>query len=183
MFFYALKGRGRNMIQKKLSISLLILIFVISFMLFWSVSCASETNVPKEIVKYAKDWPVANKDYSNSRASIDSKINSGNVSELGIAWAFAIPGASEWGAAATNPLILGNTVYLQDLKSSIYAIDFKNGELIWNKEYSLDNAGPTGPAIADGKIFITKGHYEAAALDMKGNELWSVKLSDTKMSA
>ena len=168
------------MVQKKLLISLLTLIVVISFMLFWSVSCASGTNVPKEIVKYEKDWPVANKDYSNSRASIDSKINSGNVSELGVAWAFAIPGASEWGAAATNPLILGNIVYLQDLKSSIYAIDFKNGELIWNKEYSLDNAGPTGPVIADGKIFITKGHYEAAALDMKGNELWTVKLSDNE---
>ena len=92
----------------------------------------------------------------------------------------SIPGASEWGAAATNPLILGNTVYLQDLKSSVYAINFKTGALIWSKEYNLDNAGPTGPAIAGGKIFITKGHYEAAALDMKGNELWSVKLSDNE---
>jgi len=166
--------------QKKILISLLILILIISLTLFLSVSCASAKGVPKEITKYAKDWPIANKDYSNSRSSFDSKINSSNVSKLGIAWAFVIPGASEWGAAATNPLILGNTVYLQDLKSSVYAINFKTGALIWSKEYNLDNAGPTGPAIAGGKIFITKGHYEAAALDMKGNELWSVKLSDNE---
>jgi len=140
----------------------------------------ADTSVPREVTKYAKGWPLANKDYSNSRASFDSSINSGNVDELGVAWAFTIPGASEWGAAATNPLILGSTVYLQDLKSSIYAIDFKDGNLIWSKEYNLDNAGPTGPAVADNKIFITKGHYEAAAIDLKGNELWSVKLSNNE---
>jgi len=43
---------------------------------------------------------------------MDSEINISNVSSLGIAWEFPIPGLGEWGAAATNPLILGETVYL-----------------------------------------------------------------------
>jgi len=166
--------------KNKLLISMLAIIAMISLMLLWSVSCAAGTAVPKEVTKYEKDWPLANKDYSNSRASFDSNINSGNVSKLDLEWTFAIPGVSEWGAAATNPLILGNTVYLQDMKSNMHAIDLKTGKLLWTKEYNLDQAGPTGPAIAGGKIFVPKGHYEIAALDMKGNELWSTKMSDNE---
>jgi len=45
-----------------------------------------------------------------------------------------IKGVSEWGAATTNPLIIGNTVYFQDLKSNIYAVDFKTGKQLWMKE-------------------------------------------------
>lgn len=78
---------------------------------------------------------------------------------------------SEWGAAATNPLILGDTIYFQDLKSNVYAVDFKTGQQIWMKEYNMDIAGPAGVSIGYGKIFAQKGRYEVMALDMKGNEI------------
>ena len=160
---------------------LIISVFLLSvFMVVWLISCAGAGPIPSEVKKYANDWPTANQNYSNTRAAVNSKIDASNVSKLEVDWAFPIKGVSEWGAAATNPLILGNIIYFQDLKSNVYAVDFKTGKLLWTKEYNLDQAGPTGPAIAYGKIFVPKGHYEVAALDMKGNELWSTKISDNE---
>lgn len=133
--------------------------------------------VPDEITKSANDWPMANHDYSNTRAYMGGGIDSKSINKLGLAWSLPITGVSEWGAATTNPLILGNNVYLQDLKSNIYSVDLTSGKLNWRKDYNLDIAGPNGLAIGWGKIFAQKGHYELTALDMTGKEIWSRKLS------
>ena len=144
-----------------------------------STQSPNSASIPPEITQHAKDWPISNKDYSNTRATTDSVIKSANVNTLGVAWTFDIPGIAEFGAAATNPLIAGNTVYLQDMKSNVFAINLKTGVKIWSKEYNTDVFGPEGPALGWGKIFMLKGHYEVAALDINnGNELWSMKLSD-----
>ena len=141
-------------------------------------SCLSQ-KIPPEIVRYGDEWPAANRDYSNTRATQDSSIDSQNVQTLNVSWTFKLTGFSEWGAAATNPLILNNMVYLQDLKSNVFAIDLATGKLLWQKDYNLDNFGPNGPAIGWDKLFVPKGHYEVAALSLKdGRELWSTKLSD-----
>ncbi len=39
--------------------------------------------------------------------------------------------------------------------------------------------GPNGPAVGWGKLFVTKGHYEIAALNLSsGEEMWSTQMSD-----
>jgi len=169
-----------NFIKKITKITIIsIIIISLVFLLAGTVnSCKKSSDIPQEFLKYSEDWPLPNKDFANTRESMDSEINISNVSSLGIAWEFPIPGLGEWGAAATNPLILGETVYLQDLKSNFFAIDLKTGKLNWKKDYNLDAYGPNGPAIGWDKIFLQKGNYEIAALDMTGNELWSTKLSD-----
>src|SRR4030043_1134718 len=88
-----------------------VIILIIVSLLFWVVSCTTSSDIPSEVKKYANDWPTANQNYSNTRAAVNSKIDSSNVSGLGVFWSFPIKGISEWGAATTNPLILGNTVY------------------------------------------------------------------------
>jgi hypothetical protein len=75
--------------------------------------------IPPEVEQFAAEWPMANKDYGNTRATFDSRINSHNVHELGVAWAFAIPGASKWGSAATNPLVANGIVYFQTLMTDL----------------------------------------------------------------
>jgi glucose dehydrogenase len=154
------------------------LLLVLLFSTSGILSCASGKLSP-EMVKYSDEWPSANRDYGNTRTTQDTMINSHNVDSLHVAWTFALTGFSEWGAAATNPLILNNTVYFQDLKSNVFAIDLATGKQLWEKEYNLDSFGPNGPAAGWGKLFVTKGHYEVAALNLKnGQELWSTKLSD-----
>src|SRR6202011_3608773 len=71
----------------------------------------------------ATDWPRANFDYANTRAAPNSSISSANVDQLGVAWTFGVARASTFGALATSPVVVNGTVYLQDLKSNVYAID------------------------------------------------------------
>ena len=155
-----------------------VIILIIVSLLFWMVSCTGSGGIPSEVKKYTNDWPTANQNFSNTRAAVNSKIDSSNVSGLGVFWSFPIKGISEWGAATTNPLILGNTVYFQDLKSNVYAVDFKNGKELWMKEYNEDSGAPSGLSVGYGKIFAMKGHFEIVALDMKGNELWKSTISE-----
>jgi glucose dehydrogenase len=124
------------------------------------------------------DWPSANLDYANTRAATGSTINSATVGQLATAWSFPIPGVSAYGAAATTPIISGNTVYFQDLQSNVYALDFTSGALKWHKDYNLPVEGPNGPALANGRLFVAAGPHALAAIDAEtGVEIWSTTLT------
>ena len=103
--------------------------------------------IPPEVTQYAKDWPLPNRDYANTRATMDTAINSGNVKSLGVAWAIPLPGRGIFGAASTTPIIIGNTAYFQDLGNNIFAIDLATGALKWKKLFNESNIGPNGIAI------------------------------------
>ena len=135
---------------------------------------------PPEVKQYARDWPLPNKDYESTRATTDSTINSGNVNTLGVAWSFPITGLGTFGGGTSNPIIAGNTVYFQDLKANVFALDLQTGAVKWKKEYnSAGVEGPNGPAIGWGKVFAHKDAYTLAALDIEtGQELWATKLSN-----
>jgi glucose dehydrogenase len=123
--------------------------------------------IPEEIIQYGNDWPLPNKDYSNTRATSNSGIDSTNVANLTLAWSYQIPGVGGSGGAASNPLILGNTVYLQDLKGNVVALDFQTGNVLWSKIYNSPGiVGPNGPGVGYGKIFVAKDLYNVTALDM-----------------
>ncbi|HWQ89017.1 MAG TPA: PQQ-binding-like beta-propeller repeat protein [Desulfitobacteriaceae bacterium] len=128
----------------------------------------------------SQNWSSANQDLSNTRNAVNSGINLANIATLGAAWYLPIEGISEWGALATNPVVLGNNAYFQDLKSNIYAVDFTTGKQLWMKKYDMDIAGPAGVAVGDDKIFAVKGHFEITAVDLSGKELWSVNLSNNQ---
>ncbi len=122
-------------------------------------------------------WLQANHDLANTRDASSSTIFSGNVKQLGVGWTHAIKGASVFGSLATSPLVVNGTVYLQDLKSNVYAIDFGSGALEWQKRYEADNVGPNGPGYDDGKLFVTKGSQTVVALDAtSGEEIWSKRI-------
>ncbi|MCC6455634.1 MAG: PQQ-binding-like beta-propeller repeat protein [Caldilineaceae bacterium] len=133
--------------------------------------------IPPEIEQFAVEWPMAHKNYQNTRTTTDSQINAGNVEQLGVAWTFKLNGASKWGTAASSPLIANHIVYFQDLQSNVFALDLQSGERIWEKLYSQDVLGPNGPALGWGKLFIQDGINHLIALDLaSGSELWSTEL-------
>lgn len=145
-------------------------------MVFSVVSSQGETlpAIPAEIEQAAVEWPMANRDYANTRAALDAEISSENVDTLDVAWAFEIPGVGAWGAAATTPLIANGVVYLQDLESNVFALSFETGEVIWEKIYNRAVLGPNGPTIGYGKVFISSDIDNFAALDINtGEELWT----------
>lgn len=143
-------------------------------------SNSTAAGVPPEVTQFSKDWPLANKDYGNTRATNDSTINSGNINSLGVAWAFKIPGIGIYGGGTSNPLILGNTVYFQDLKGNVFALDLQTGKAKWSNLFNSSSVeGPNGPAIGWGKIFIAKDVENMTALNASsGKPLWTARLSN-----
>ncbi len=132
---------------------------------------------PSEVTEHRADWPLPNRDYANTRATTDAEITAENVGDLGTAWTFHLPGTGPYGAAASNPIVIGDRVYVQDLASNIFALDFTTGEVIWERRYDNTVVGPNGPAVDWGKVFATVSARDVAALDLEtGEEIWRVPL-------
>ncbi|WP_292367052.1 PQQ-binding-like beta-propeller repeat protein [Methanoculleus sp. UBA208] len=137
--------------------------------------------VPPEIMQYTADWPLPNRDYENTRATTDVSINKDNVNDLAIAWTFDITATGTFGGASSNPIIMGDTVYFQDLYADTYALNLADGSVKWEKIYNNTTVtGPNGPAVGWGKVFVTSDPFSVAALNASsGEELWSMQLINT----
>src|SRR3954453_3962886 len=134
--------------------------------------------VPPEVVAARGEWPLANHDYGNTRATTTAKIDSANVARLGIAWTRDLRSAGTWGSAASGPLIASGVVYFQDLTSDVFAFDLRTGARRWVS--SLDQAafGPNGPALGYGKVYAQDGNNHVAALDLNtGRVSWRAALA------
>jgi outer membrane protein assembly factor BamB len=133
----------------------------------------SQFEIPAEIANNADEWPLANHDYANTRAAVNSTIDSSNVSTLGVAWTSDLKGKSGWGAAAGCPIIADGVVYMQDLGANTYALDLQSGETKWEATYGNGLFGPVGPGIGYGSIYIYSRIDRIAALDINtGTEKW-----------
>lgn len=136
-------------------------------------SCSPSTS-DDQAAEEGWEWP--NADPANTRVA-NTSIDSTNIDQLGVAWTFDIPGISAYGAAASNPLISGETVYFQDLASNVFALGLDSGEVRWEKRYDTAVVGPNGPGLGDDKLVVHSGARNIAALDPEtGDELWAVEL-------
>lgn len=166
-------------VSRSIRISIIVPIFL--FVVFMGSGLLGNAEpIPLEVAEFAGDWPLPNKDYENSRSTFDSQINSSNVANLSVAWSFPIPGISAYGAAASNPIIVGDKVYLQDLRCNVFCLNLQTGEILWSKLYNISEVvGPNGPAVGWGKVFIASDLYNVTALDAgTGDEIWTARLSD-----
>jgi glucose dehydrogenase len=137
--------------------------------------------VPPEVAKHAADWPLPGRDYANSRARSDSTITTATIDRLAPAWSVPLPGAGAYGNASTTPVIVGDTVYVQDLGSNVRAIDLATGTVRWTHKYDTFQIGPNGAAVGYGNVYVANGPNEIAALDMKtGDEVWSTDITSTE---
>lgn len=117
-------------------------------------------------------WPLPNGDVRGTRA-VSAEIDASNVARLRSAWRATLtarPAPS--GLVASTPLIVGDRVFLQDLRSNVYAFARDDGTLLWSRRYAAESGGPNGIAFADGRIFGATD-TTAFALDAgDGRELW-----------
>jgi outer membrane protein assembly factor BamB/mono/diheme cytochrome c family protein len=139
--------------------------------------------IPPEVVEYADDWPLPNRDYANSRATFDSAIDSTTVADLEVAWRYDMPGGGLFGNAATTPLIVGDTVYAGDLETATHAVDRETGARRWTAGGGGGTFGPSGVAVGWDKVFGVKagprgrGEMIAAYDAADGRELWASDIS------
>src|SRR5690606_29241911 len=112
-----------------------------------------------------KNWPMAARDYANTRFSELDQINSSNVHDLRLAWSFSL-GAARGQEAA--PLIINDTLYVVAPydgvhPNQVFALDAVSGDLKWSYAPRPDLAAKgvaccdvvsRGLAYDNGKIFL-----------------------------
>ncbi len=135
--------------------------------------------VPPEVTNNANDWPVPMQNYAAHRAAPNSPITSANVGNLTKAWTVPIKTSGAFGSLTSVPLVVGDTIYLQDMQSNVYAIDRTSGQVKWETQYNVPTEGPNGVAIGYGMLYGALGNNaEVFALDANtGQQVWRIKLS------
>jgi len=135
------------------------------------------------------EWPHYGGDQWNSRYSSLSQINTGNVSNLKVAWIHSL-GSLE--SQESTPLVVGDTMYVTTSTGPkyVFALDAKTGKQKWKYEPELPNdyfatvccgLDSRGVAYANGKVFVGRLDAKLAALDANtGKELWVATVQDYK---
>lgn len=122
--------------------------------------------VPPEVSQHATDCPVWQGDLTAHRTAGQSPIQASNVTKLQVAWTFPIKAAAAFGAMTSPPLIIGNTIYLQDNQSNVFALDRGSGKVLWETPYNVLQIGPGGIAVGYGLVYGSTGQRaEAFALE------------------
>jgi PQQ-dependent dehydrogenase (methanol/ethanol family) len=154
-----------------------------------NASQSSSTNIA-DLMKDDRQWPMAAKNYANTRFSKLDKINKDNIGNLQLAWSFSL-GAARGQEAA--PLAVNGTIYVVGPyfgphPNQVFALDMKTGDLKWSYAPKPDPAAigvaccdvvTRGLAYDNGKIFLNTLDDYSVAIDAEtGKELWHTKLGD-----
>lgn len=125
----------------------------------------------------AGNWPTANGSNAATRAISATEVRAATAPGLAVRWRFRLPKRrNAFGATTANPVLVGDTVYVQDSSSSVFALDAETGKLRWNRREAASNDGPNGVAVAGGRLF-TETDTTAFALDAQtGERLWQRRL-------
>lgn len=125
----------------------------------------------------APSWPLPNQGVASTRATAESDINTTNAARLHVTWKFAIPARpGESGAMTATPVIAGGRVYLQDLRSNVYALDLATGRIVWRRRFGLPNPGPNGLAVAAGRVYGVTDTTVFALSARTGRTIWRTLL-------
>jgi glucose dehydrogenase len=139
------------------------------------------SGTPPEVSESLTSWPASNGNYANDRSAIDSRITSANVRTLKPAWSVPVKGTGAFGVFSSNPIATADTVYLQDLKSNVQAVDRTSGRVRWTYRFRDPSDGPNGVAIGYGRVVGATGD-SAFALDADTGKLeWRRKLIRAKV--
>ncbi len=132
------------------------------------------------------DWPKYGLDNKEQRFSPLAKINTENVSELGLAWYFETD--YNRGHEAT-PIVIDGVMYFTSNWSLVYAVNAVTGELLWKydpkvpKEWgkmACCDVVNRGVAVSDGKVIVGTLDTRLVALDQNtGDVIWETKTADT----
>jgi PQQ-dependent dehydrogenase (methanol/ethanol family) len=133
-------------------------------------------------------WVMPAKDYASTRFSALSEINTGNVSQLHLAWTFSTGNLRGHEAA---PLVVGATMYIvTPFPNVLYALDLTKpgAPMKWKYDpkplaaaqgVACCDVVNRGAAYADGKIVYNTLDGRTVAIDAAtGAEVWTTQLGD-----
>jgi quinohemoprotein ethanol dehydrogenase len=136
----------------------------------------------------AGDWITHGRTYSETRFSPLKQINSANVKDLGLAWAFDTE--TMRGLEAT-PLVSGGRIYATGSWSVVFALDARTGRQLWKWDPQVPRSYGQraccdvvnrGVAIYRGKVYVGTLDGRLAALDARtGRPVWQVTTVDQSL--
>lgn len=138
------------------------------------------------------NWPMYGRDYTNDRYSPLKQVNTQNVGDLKLAWAFQL-GTLE--AQEASPIVVDGTLYVSSSSGPehVFALDAATGRLKWQYDPKVASDVPPyvccgldsrGVSFADGKILFSTLDGHLIALDAKtGKEEWKAKVVDYRDGA
>jgi outer membrane protein assembly factor BamB len=138
---------------------------------------AASPNVPPEL-RADDAWATPNGNLAGTRASSSDAPRTAEVGRIHRIWRFAVPEQPTFsGVLSATPLVLGGRVYLQSLRSNVYALDAANGKLVWSRRFDEGSGGPNGLAAGYGRLYGAT-NTNVFALDRRtGRVLWSRRVT------
>jgi outer membrane protein assembly factor BamB len=131
---------------------------------------------PRGTPQQAWAWP--NADRAGTRAAVGTTIGSRTVRRLEVAWRFRVRGEGGYfGLLSTTPLISKGTAYVQDTRSSVYAIDLVTGARRWARHFAAPNDGPNGLALVGDRLYGATDTTGFALDAATGRRLWATRLT------
>ena len=136
------------------------------------------------------EWISYNVNWAEQRYSPLNEINAANVSRLGVAWSFAIPG--EGGKQEATPLVFNGVLYSIGPWSVVYAVDLRTGKELWRQDPQVDRqvwqsriccgVVNRGVALYQGKVIAPVIDGRLRALEAAtGRVLWETRVSPEDM--
>ena len=123
-------------------------------------------------------WALPAANLAGTRAAAGSTLSASNVSRLRVSWRFTPTGPPErYGFFASTPLIDGDTVYVEDLLSSVFALNRETGSVRWARRFDAPNDGPNGLALGGGRIYGATDDDAFALSPSTGRRLWDRHLT------
>ena len=126
-----------------------------------------------------QDWPSFGRDYTSQRFSPATQINTKNVKDLALNWAYK---SGVVGSFQTTPIVQNGIMYLSLPFNHVVALDAKTGKELWR--YNHDKradwkmcCGPAnrGVAVSEGRVFIGTVDARLIALNAKtGVKEWDI---------
>lgn len=130
-------------------------------------------------------WLAVGRTYDEQRFSPLTKIDAGNVSQLGLAWHYDLD--TNRGQEA-SPIVIDGVLYVTSAWSKLFAFNARTGKLLWKHDPQVPGAigikgccdvVNRGVAAWKGRIYLGAYDGRLIALDAKtGKVVWSVQTTD-----
>ena len=130
----------------------------------------------------AGEWPFYGGTLNNHREQLKEKsIDTGNVSELGVAWQTTTP---DGGLIHSTPIVANGCVFIGTELGNVYALNVKTGKVVWKRSVGksegsniAEGAGIVGaPAVVGKLVYVgattPKGSVLSALDRRTGKVVW-----------
>lgn len=129
--------------------------------------------LPPEVTADAGGWPLPNGDAGNTRAVVDSPIDSTTIADLEEVWTYDVPGQATFGNLTTNPVVVDGRVHVGALDGSTHVVDLASGNGVWSERREVSIFGPAGVAVGWGAVYGISTATTVVAHDAAdGTVLW-----------